>query len=139
MIRVGQDRIYAPYMTVHFVISLPEIPHIHRIYKWFWPTLQMILKILKRCAILLLNASCIRCVSLFLTLHHSYSVQRRSVMYGCHAATALVHAVPWRCAWQAQLARMEGTAHQSRGVLVCACVAHMTAWATCLRGSQWRR
>jgi len=30
--RVGQDRIYAPYMTVYFVISLPEIPYIHRIY-----------------------------------------------------------------------------------------------------------
>jgi hypothetical protein len=32
MCRVGQDRIYAPYMTVYFVISLPKIPYIHRIY-----------------------------------------------------------------------------------------------------------
>jgi len=29
--RVGQDRIYAPYMTVYSVISLPNIPCIHRI------------------------------------------------------------------------------------------------------------
>jgi hypothetical protein len=32
MIRVGQDRIYTPYMTVYLVISLPKIPWIHRIY-----------------------------------------------------------------------------------------------------------
>jgi len=29
--RVGQNRIYTPYMTVYFVISLPKIPFIHRI------------------------------------------------------------------------------------------------------------
>ena len=37
--RVGQNRIYTPYMTVYLVISLPMIPYIHRIYIWFWPTL----------------------------------------------------------------------------------------------------
>ena len=53
MYRVGHNRIYTPYMTVYFVISLPKIPHIHRIYMvlanptyvtmnvWFWPTLAM--------------------------------------------------------------------------------------------------
>jgi len=30
--RVGQNRIYAPYMTVYLVISPPKIPYIHRIY-----------------------------------------------------------------------------------------------------------
>ena len=30
--RVGQNRIYAPSMTVYLVISLPNIPYIHRIY-----------------------------------------------------------------------------------------------------------
>jgi hypothetical protein len=30
-IRVGQNRIYTPYMTVYLMISLPEIPYIHRI------------------------------------------------------------------------------------------------------------
>jgi hypothetical protein len=30
--RVGQNRIYAPYMAVYLVISLPKIPYIHRIY-----------------------------------------------------------------------------------------------------------
>jgi len=30
--RVGQNRIYTPYMTVYLVISLPNIPYIHRIY-----------------------------------------------------------------------------------------------------------
>ena len=30
--RVGQNRIYAPYMTVYLVISLPKSPYIHRIY-----------------------------------------------------------------------------------------------------------
>ena len=29
--RVGQNRIYAPYMTVYLVISLPKTPYIHRI------------------------------------------------------------------------------------------------------------
>jgi len=32
MVRVGQNRIYAPYMTVYFVIYLPKSPYIHRIY-----------------------------------------------------------------------------------------------------------
>jgi len=27
-------------MTVNLVISLPKIPHIHRKYIWFWPTLR---------------------------------------------------------------------------------------------------
>ena len=30
--RVGQNRIYTPYMTVYFLIFLPRIPYIHRIY-----------------------------------------------------------------------------------------------------------
>ena len=30
--RVSQSRIYTPYMTVCLMISLPEIPYIHRIY-----------------------------------------------------------------------------------------------------------
>jgi len=30
--RVGQNRIYTPYMTVYLVISLPKIPYKHRIY-----------------------------------------------------------------------------------------------------------
>jgi len=30
--RVGQNRIYTPYMTVYLVISLPKILYIHRIY-----------------------------------------------------------------------------------------------------------
>jgi hypothetical protein len=32
MCRVGQNRIYTSYMTVYFVISLPKIPYIQRIY-----------------------------------------------------------------------------------------------------------
>ena len=42
MIRVGQNRIYTPYMTVYMVNSLPKRPYTHRIYIWFWPTLGMI-------------------------------------------------------------------------------------------------
>ena len=30
MCRVGQNRIYIPYMTIYLVISLPKIPYIHR-------------------------------------------------------------------------------------------------------------
>jgi len=30
--RVGQNRLYAPYMTVYLVISLPKIPYIHRLF-----------------------------------------------------------------------------------------------------------
>ena len=32
MRRFGQNRIYTTYMTVFLVISLPKMPHIHRIY-----------------------------------------------------------------------------------------------------------
>ena len=32
MWRVGQNRVYTPYTTVYLMISLPEIPYIHRIY-----------------------------------------------------------------------------------------------------------
>jgi hypothetical protein len=39
--RVGQNRIYTPYMTVNLVISLPKIPYTHRIYIWFWPNLRI--------------------------------------------------------------------------------------------------
>jgi len=31
-VRVGQNRIYAPYMAVYLVISLPKTPYINRIY-----------------------------------------------------------------------------------------------------------
>jgi len=41
MRRVGQNRVYAPYMTEYLVISLSQIPYIHRIYIGFWPTLYM--------------------------------------------------------------------------------------------------
>jgi len=30
--RVGQNHIYAPYMTVYLVNFLPKTPYIHRIY-----------------------------------------------------------------------------------------------------------
>jgi len=30
--RVGQNRIYTPYMAVYLVISLPKIPYINRIF-----------------------------------------------------------------------------------------------------------
>ena len=30
--KVGQNRIYTPYMTVYMVISLPKIPYTHRMY-----------------------------------------------------------------------------------------------------------
>ena len=30
--RVGQNRIYTPYMTVNMVISLPKTPYTRRIY-----------------------------------------------------------------------------------------------------------
>ena len=30
--RIGQNRIYTPYMTVYLVIFLPKLPYIHRIY-----------------------------------------------------------------------------------------------------------
>jgi len=32
MCRVGQNRINTPHMTVHLLISLPQIPYVHRIY-----------------------------------------------------------------------------------------------------------
>ena len=30
--RVGQNRMYTPYMTVYLVMFLPKIPYVHRIY-----------------------------------------------------------------------------------------------------------
>jgi len=32
ILRVGQNRIYTPYMTLYLVISLTKIPYIHRMY-----------------------------------------------------------------------------------------------------------
>jgi len=32
MMRVGQNRMHKPYMTVYLVVSLPRIPYIHRYY-----------------------------------------------------------------------------------------------------------
>jgi hypothetical protein len=49
--RAGKNCIYAPDMTVYFVVSPPKIPYIYRIFigihmartvcinVWFWPTL----------------------------------------------------------------------------------------------------
>ena len=39
--RFGQNHVYAPYMTVYLVVSLPKTPYIHRKYMWFWPTLRI--------------------------------------------------------------------------------------------------
>ena len=38
--RVGQNRIYIPYMTVYMVISLPKY-RICTVYIWLWPTLRI--------------------------------------------------------------------------------------------------
>jgi len=51
---VGQNRIYAPYLTVYLVISLPKLPYTgllagnspnirstYGVYVRFWPTLVM--------------------------------------------------------------------------------------------------
>jgi hypothetical protein len=38
---VGQNRIYTPNMAVYLVVSMPNIPYVHRIYVWFWATLHM--------------------------------------------------------------------------------------------------
>jgi len=42
-IRVGQNHIDTPYMTVYLVISLPKVPYMHRIYiyTWLWANLCM--------------------------------------------------------------------------------------------------
>ena len=42
--RVGQNRIYTPYMAVYLVISLSKRTrvYIYCAYKWFWPTLHVI-------------------------------------------------------------------------------------------------
>ena len=40
--RVGQNRIYMPYMTVYLVISCPKY-RIYTVYIWFWPTLLLTL------------------------------------------------------------------------------------------------
>ena len=37
--KVGQNRIYTPYMTVCLMKSLQKMPYIHHVYIWFWPTL----------------------------------------------------------------------------------------------------
>ena len=39
--RVGQKRIYTPYMTAYLVISLPKLPYIYCTYRWFWPNFQI--------------------------------------------------------------------------------------------------
>ena len=41
MYRVGQNRIYTPYMTVYLVISLSKLPCVYTECMWFWPILGM--------------------------------------------------------------------------------------------------
>ena len=41
ILRVGQNRIYTPYMTVYMVISLPKLPYVNRIYMVL-PTLHIL-------------------------------------------------------------------------------------------------
>jgi hypothetical protein len=41
MSRAGQNRIYAPYMTVYLVISLPKLPYTHRIYNMIYTILYI--------------------------------------------------------------------------------------------------
>jgi hypothetical protein len=38
--RIGQNRVFTPYMTVHLVISLPK-KRIYTVYIWFWQTLHI--------------------------------------------------------------------------------------------------
>jgi len=40
MTRVGQNRVYTPYMTVYLVVFLPKY-RVYTVYIWFWPTLRM--------------------------------------------------------------------------------------------------
>jgi len=47
--RVGQNRIYTPYMTVYLVISLPKIPYIHRIYMVLANPIHMVLLLFMDC------------------------------------------------------------------------------------------
>jgi hypothetical protein len=40
--RIGQNRVYTPYMTIYLVVFLPEIPGMvltNPTLIWFWPTL----------------------------------------------------------------------------------------------------
>jgi len=43
--RIVYIYIYALYMTVNLVISLPKIWYIHTVYIWFWPTLCMCVRV----------------------------------------------------------------------------------------------
>jgi len=40
-VRVGQNPMFTLYDTVYTGVSLLKLPHIHRMYMWFWPTLPM--------------------------------------------------------------------------------------------------
>ena len=55
--RVGQNRIYTPYMTVYLVISLLKIPYMHRIY------------------MVLANPTHLRCVCLPVLLHKTPTLE----------------------------------------------------------------
>ena len=60
--RVGQNRVYTPFMTVYLVIPLPKIPYIHRMYIWFWPTLSpsnSLLPVWMSCALHLAGMHCV--------------------------------------------------------------------------------
>jgi len=50
--RVGQNRIYTPYMTVYLMISLPKIPHIHRIYMVLANPTSVVKAVFSQCQVL---------------------------------------------------------------------------------------
>jgi len=110
MCRVGQNRIYTPYMTVYMVISLPKIPYTHRTYIWFWPTLLM--RHTKICSIC---AHLFTCANLHTSYEMTLNVSHQVMLHICKPTytsypVRRTRLVPWQARTQNITAHMHSPA-----------------------------
>ena len=113
--RVGQNRMYTPYMTVYTVISLPMMPYVHREYMVVWSTLKYPVYIpVCQCG----HVRVVSCQSVLVLMPLLVSCQCGHVrvfmsVSACAHATACVASVV-----------MSGLCHVSQCLCSCHCLCH---------------
>jgi len=140
--RVGQNRIYTPYMTVYFVMSLPKIPYIHRIYMVLANPIYMIISTVYTFVCMVLAnptykpRACMHAPATFCRANHrryggELGSERSSLLLACmcahafHKAQQPLHAgthAPSAMYGSAQHRRPQGAPKRARPPLLLACM-----------------
>ena len=89
MLRVGQNRIYAPYMTVYLVISLPKIPFIHRIYMVLANPTYATCTGAPKCA------SCLQLATMAVDVHKAAGMGHKAYLYNTPYGRYLTRILPY--------------------------------------------